>query len=166
MKTFRDEADFQRWAISNMIVRGAHVQDHSYLSPPSVPDLSVGLSGQEYWLELKFNRFNVNREHAHFEFTETKRGQLEWLVRRERAICQPCGILGLMQILPSLTQYMVYIPAWMYLDRVWMNKGLTASAVMLSKLSVMLQKGVHTDVLSHVREADAVARDNAGRLLR
>lgn len=143
MRHFRDEADFQRWAM-RLISTAGHVQDHRYAITDGVPDLSAALYGTDLWLEAKFGRFNMaggpdGRDYDRFLFKETNRLQLEWLIKRRLAGSTQCGILGYMEILPTrLTHYLFYLDAEVYLDQVY-KKEISVGAILLMDCCVDIE---------------------------
>lgn len=136
MKQSSSEGEFQRGVVNLLRGVGAHVQIHSERAMRAIPDMSVGYAGRDWWLELKYSEFNIEREYDRFYFKYCERDQLEWLKLRTEAGKATCGILGYFRTKPNhLTHYVFFMTAHDYLRVIW-KKDISAAAVILSDSAI------------------------------
>lgn len=137
MKQMTSEDEFRKWVLSAFATVG-HIQAHEDRNSVGIPDLSIGYHTNDFWLELKYGEFTVDRKYDKFEYRETTRQQLEWLRLRELTGAAVCGILGYFRVKPALyTHYVSFMPAPDYLHHCWRNEGkMDTGAAILSPYTV------------------------------
>lgn len=134
----RGELAFQNQIVSRANVLGGHVCDLSAVGG-GVPDLSIGLEGKEYWLELKFGKFKLlHSKYDEFYWGTLTRQQLDFLIKRSREGGAVCAVLGYFvvegdYVSDNKQAYLHCMHPAEYLEKLWQKKGYTAGAAVLDQ---------------------------------
>jgi hypothetical protein len=110
------------------------VQDFSAVGE-NIPDLYASANNNDYWLELKYEKFKLGHDkYDRFEYSTITRGQLEWLKQRQIHGHAFCGILGYMNT-GGIADWVTFMTAEVYLQWIW-RKEVTAGAVILTRYAM------------------------------
>lgn len=168
----KNEDDFQKWVMARLMAYGnylpCHFQDFSGMDR-DVPDLNWTAMSQEFWVELKFDRFRLGRnKYDQFKWSKLQRAQLQWLMERERAGAMYCGILGYASVYGDTDNgvgYLVYHPAHQYMAQHWHGKFSIGSVILNNAYSIAFDQVKNgSDLMEFISRATLpTARSAPGR---
>lgn len=136
MTPIQGEDHFQDWVQNRITASGGHFEDHRFSAQPSVPDLSCGFSGMDYWLELKYGEFKLlHNKYDDLVFSTMQRRQLDWLEKRQRTGRATCGVLGYFVTrgdyrVDNPLAYVFFMQVHHFLEYVWQKKWSVGAAIL------------------------------------
>lgn len=176
-----NEDSFQKWVVQRFrgLVPGGHVLDLSAVGG-DVPDLNVACcdydadeagSGYEYWLELKFDWFRLGHSrYDDFEWSQAKRGQLEWLSRRAHQRTARCGVLGYARSYgidkTHSVDYLIFHTVEQYLEEVWMKKPQSGGVFLGPRATPAHSINTGRDLIKFIDHAAVARLENEYQLSR